>query len=135
MTPELSKALNELAVLVVTGLTSVVIPWAFKIAREYAMAKISHVQNKEARAALEFALDRLDATAKTVVDEINQGLRPSAGEKLDPELAKKLLSKAYARLCNRLPSDVKATLDEAYKDKLQSVMVGKIESKVAGAKL
>lgn len=135
MTPELTKALNELAITLLGLITTVFIPWLFSLVRAYAKAKVERIQNQCAREALEFALKRLDATAETVVAEINQGEKElSADGKLTPDEAKLLLKKAYARLNARLPADALATLRAAFADKLTQVMVGKIESKVAQAK-
>ena len=135
MDPELSKALSDLMLTLIGGITTVFIPWAFAIARAYGKAKVAAIENKDARATMEFALTRLDETARTVVDEINQRFKKASEEgKLSREDARKLLSTAFHRLSVRLPQDVTATLQNLYGDKLQSVMVGKIESKVAMAK-
>jgi hypothetical protein len=133
--PELSKSLNELAIMLISGITTIFLPWAFSIARAYAKAKIEHVTNNETRAALEFALDRLDATAQTVVNELSQKVKAIKTDgKLAPEQAKELLTIAFKRVSSRLPADAAATLKSSYGDKLQAVLVGKIESKVAESK-
>ena len=132
MDPSLAKALNELAITIVSGIVTVVIPLAYRLVKSYAEAKISHISNTETRAALEFALDRLDATAQTVVTELNQTARPDG--RLNAEQAKDALKKAYARISARLPDDVLAVLRKTYGEKLQAVIVGKIEAKVADAK-
>jgi hypothetical protein len=135
MTPELSKALNELAIVLISGITSILIPWAFKIARAYAEAKISSVKSAESRAILTFALERLDNTAKTVVAQLNQRVvvRGEDG-KIPADLKDKILSTAYRAVMERIPADVRATLEVYYADKLQNVVLGKIESKVSDAK-
>lgn len=135
MDPELSTAINRLLVAIITGVTTIFIPWAFAIARAYGKAKVAAIENKDARAAMEFALTRLDETARTVVDEINQRVRKANAEgKLSQEDARLLLTTAFKRLSVRLPQDVTATLQNLYGENLKSVMVGKIESKVAMAK-
>jgi hypothetical protein len=135
MTPELSKALNELAIVLISGITSILIPWAFKIARAYAEAKIASVNNADARSTLTFALERLDATAKTVVDQLNQRVvvRGEDG-KILPGMKDKILSAAHKAVMERIPADVRATLEVYYAEKLRSVVLGKIESKVSDAK-
>lgn len=136
MDPELSKAITELLLTLIGLITTVFLPWAFAVARAYGKAKIESIQNSNVRAAAEFALVRLDETAKTVVDEVNQRLKVANAEgKLTKESARSLLTTAYRRLSVRLPQDVTATLKELYGDNLQQVMVGKIESKVAQAKV
>lgn len=135
MTPEIAKALNELAIMIIGLITTVFVPWLFSLVRAYAKAKIEAINNKETRAALEFALDRLDQTAQTVVSEINQTTKQlSEDGKLSKEDATLLLRKAYNRLSARLPADATATLQAAYGDRLQGMLVGKIEAKVAEAK-
>ena len=136
MTPELTKALNELAIAIVSLITTAFIPWAFSLARAYAKARIDAVKNQDVRAALEFALARLDATAETVVSEINQtGKALTADGKLSKEDALAILKVAYKRTTARLPVDATATLKSAYGDRLQAILVGKIEAMVAKAKL
>jgi hypothetical protein len=137
MTPELTKAVNELAITLLGLITTVFIPWLFALVRAYAKAKIDSIQNAEVRKSMEFALQRLDATAETVVAELNQTVKELAvvDGSISAEDGKLLLRKAYNRLSSRLPADATATLQSAYGDKLQAVMVGKIESKVAAAKL
>lgn len=137
MNPELSKLLNELAIAVVSLITTVLIPWAFSVARAYAKAKIERVQNAEIRDSLNDAMSRLDLTAETVVGELNQTLRDDVAKdgKLTKEAAKKLLTRAYNRTLERLPEDAKATLGKAFQDRLQRVIVGKIEKKVGEAKV
>jgi hypothetical protein len=136
MTPELTKAVNELAITLLGLITTVFIPWLFALVRAYAKAKIDSIQNAEVRKSMEFALQRLDATAETVVAELNQTVKELAADgSISAEDGKLLLRKAYNRLSSRLPADATATLQSAYGDKLQAVMVGKIESKVAAAKL
>jgi phosphoribosylformylglycinamidine (FGAM) synthase PurS component len=135
MDPELSKALSELMLTIIGGITTVFIPWAFAIARAYGNAKVAAIKNADMRKTMEFALTRLDETSRTVVDEINQKLRNANTEgKLPKEEARSLLTTAFKRLSVRLPQDVTATLKDLYGDNLQQVMVGKIESKVAMAK-
>ena len=135
MDPELSKALSELMLTIIGGITTVFIPWAFAIARAYGNAKVAAIKNADMRKTMEFALTRLDETSRTVVDEINQRLRNANTEgKLSKEEARSLLTTAFKRLSVRLPQDVTATLKDLYGDNLQQVMVGKIESKVAMAK-
>ena len=135
--PEVSKAINELAITILGLITTVFVPWAFSLFREWAKAKIESVKNKEVRDAMNDALSRLDLTAETVVREINQTIREgvAVNGKLTPEVGHKLLQKAYTRTLTRLPMDAKATLEKAFADKLQAVVVGKIQKKVGDAKV
>ena len=136
MNPELTKAINELAITVLGLITTVFIPWAFTLFREWAKARIETVKNAEARNALNDALSRLDLTAETVVKEINQTIRDEVvvDGKISKDEAKSLLTRAYNRTLNRLPADAKATLETTFGNKLQAVVVGKIEKKVGDDK-
>lgn len=136
MTPELTKALNELAITILGLITTFFLPWVFALIRAYAKAKIDAVQNKDKRAALEFALQRLDTTTDTVVNEINQtGKNLTADGKLSKEDALLILKMAYKRTAARLPADATATLKLAYGERLPAMLVGKIEATVGKAKL
>jgi len=134
--PEVSKAFNELAITILGLVTTVFVPWAFSLFRSWAKAKIEAVKNTEVRNSLNDALSRLDLTAETVVKELNQTMREqvAVNGKLTPEVGHKMLQKAYTRTLTRLPMDAKATLDDAFKDKLQAIIVGKIEKKVGDDK-
>jgi hypothetical protein len=134
--PEVSKAINELAITILGLITTVFVPWAFTLFRAWAKAKIEAVKNTEVRNAMNDALSRLDLTAETVVKELNQTLRDKleVNGKLTPEIGHKLLQNAYTRTLSRLPMDAKATLEKAFADKLQPIVVGKIEKKVLDSK-
>lgn len=132
MDPELSKAINELIIAVLGGITTFVLPMAYSLLRSYAKAKIEAVKDKNTREALEYALTRLDNTAQTVVEEVEATRKEfvSDGE-LSKEEAKKLLSIAYTRIRQRLPQDAIDILQTTFDARLQGVIIGKIESKVA----
>lgn len=134
--PEVSKAVNELAITIIGLITTVFVPWGFSLFRAWAKAKIETVKNQEVRNAMNDALSRLDLTAETVVKELNQTMRNTVAVngKLSKEDGNKLLVRAYNRTLSRLPLDAKATLETAFKDKLQAVVVGKIEKKVGDDK-
>jgi hypothetical protein len=134
--PEVSKAVNELAITILGLITTVFVPWGFSLFRAWAKAKIEAVKNTEVRNAMNDALSRLDLTAETVVKELNQTMREgvAVNGKLSPEVAQKMLQRAYSRTLSRLPADAKATLEKAFSDKLQPIIVGKIEKKVGDAK-
>jgi hypothetical protein len=134
--PEVSKAINELAITILGLITTVFVPWGFSLFRAWAKAKIESVKNKDIRDAMNDALSRLDLTAETVVKELNQTMREgvAVNGKLSPEVAQKMLQRAYSRTLTRLPLDAKATLEGAFKDKMQALVVGKIEAKVGADK-
>jgi len=133
--PEIGRSLNELAVVIISGITTIVIPMAYKICKSYAEAKIAAVQNKDMRAALEFALERLSNTARTVVTELNAKSKTmTADGKLAPEIGKSLLAMAYKRIGQRIPIDVAETLKKSYGENYQSMVVGQIEAAVVAAK-
>lgn len=133
--PEIGRSLNELAVVIISGITTIVLPMAYRIGKSYAEAKIAAVQNKDARAALEFALDRLSNTARTVVVELNAKSKTMNSEgKLAPDIGRALLATAYKRVGQRLPLDVADTLKKAYGENYQPMVVGQIESAVECAK-
>jgi hypothetical protein len=134
--PEVSKAINELAITILGLITTVFVPWGFSLFRAWAKAKIESVKNKEVRDAMNDAMARLELTSETVVKELNQTLRDqvSIDGKLTPEIGKQMLQRAYTRTLTRLPMDAKATLEKAFADKLQAVVVGKIEKQVGDFK-
>ena len=93
------------------------------------------VKQEDTRKALSFALERLNATAQTVVMELNQTSKTlGADGKVSKDDAKVLLQTAYQNLSNRLPADALATLQAAYGTKLPEVLTGKIEASVAAVK-
>lgn len=93
------------------------------------------IKSDDARKALSFALDRLNATAATVVAELNQTSKTlGADGKVSKDDAKVLLQTAYQNLSNRLPADALATLQQAYGTELPKVLTGKIEASVASVK-
>jgi hypothetical protein len=136
--PELSKAVNELAVTAVSVITSTILPLLVYFLVQWLRAKISKVKNEEVRDALNDALSRLDLTAETVVKELNQtlvdGLKKSGG-KLTKDQQGKILKVAYDRLSSRLPIDAAAILQRTFGDRLREVLVGKLEKKVGDNKL
>ena len=134
--PEVSKAFNELAITILGLVTTVFVPWAFSLFRSWAKAKVESVKNAEVRNALNDALTRLDLTAGTVVKELNQTMREqvAVNGKLSREVGQKMLTRAYNRTLSRLPADAKAVLEDAFKDRMQALVVGKIEAKVGDDK-
>jgi hypothetical protein len=134
--PEVSRAINELAITILGLITTVFVPWAFSLFRAWAKAKIEAVKNTEVRNAMNDALSRLDLTAETVVKELNQTMREqvAVNGKLTKEVGHQMLTRAYNRTLNRLPMDAKATLEKAFSDKMQALVVGKIEAKVGDDK-
>jgi membrane-bound lytic murein transglycosylase MltF len=109
---------------------------------QYLRAKADLVKSKKVRDTLNDALTRLDLTAQTVVQEVNQTMREKVevDGKLTPKAGHELLQTAYARIKSRLPADAKATLEAAFPDRqegenlLQKVIIGKIEKTVAETK-
>ena len=93
------------------------------------------IKQEDTRKALNFALERLNATAQTVVLELNQTSKQlGADGKLSKADASVLLNTAYTNLSTRIPADVLATLQAVYGDKLPAVMTSKIEATVGAAK-
>jgi hypothetical protein len=121
--------------LIGTVIQTLVLPLLLMVVKGFFDSKKDAIKNKDTRAAIEFALDRLNYTAQTVVMELNQTSKKlGADGKLSKEDATLLLQSAYSALSTRLPADALATLQAVYGDKLPSIMTGTIEATVAAAK-
>jgi hypothetical protein len=125
----LQKSIAEIAATALTLLTTVVIPYGLALLRSWVKAKIALVEDQRLREGLEFALARLDATAETVVREIDQSVKQRQnGKVVRPEM---LQAAAIDRVYRRLPPPALAELGKHYTDKrLKYIIRGKIESKV-----
>jgi hypothetical protein len=125
----LQKSLGDAMVTLLTLVTTVLIPYAAVLMRSWVKAKIAKIEDQNLRDGLNFAFDRLDATAETVVREIEQVLKKRIeGKVVRPEA---LLSAAMNRVWQRLPPQAMDTLKKNYNpETLQKIVRGKIESKV-----
>ena len=135
--PETQKQINDLLSMIINGLASgllfavpVVAKMAWTIFRAWTNAKLASIQNQEMREALEFALQRLDKTAETVVSEFEQtSKRNEVGKLLDPAGT---LKSAVATIYTQLEPNSRATLERMYGSRAAfgQVIKGKVESKV-----
>lgn len=128
----LQKAIGEAAGTVLTLLTTVVIPYGLLLLRTWVKSKAALIEDRNLREGIEFAFDRLDKTAETVVREIEQVLK----QRLDGKVAKpeQLLGAAIDRIYKRLPAPALRIMEENYsKDRLHYIVRGKVESKVKEA--
>lgn len=125
----LQKSIAEIAATVLTVSTTVVIPYGLALLRSWVKAKIALVEDQRLRDGLEFAFNRLDATAETVVREIDQVLKQRQGGKVvRPEM---LQAAAIDRVYKRMPPAALAELEKAYSaERLKYIVRGKIESKI-----
>lgn len=140
MTPELQQQINDMIATIVGAIAAGLLPalvvlirLAWKLVRAWADAKIVAIKNQEVRDALVFSMERLDATAETVVKEIEQTIakRGDDGKIIDPN---KLATVAIMRTRVRLPKIAEETLSKNYSlDDLNRLIKGKIESKVKSA--
>lgn len=123
----LQKSLNEVIATAATFVLTVAIPYGLALLRSWIKAKTSAVQDKQLREGLEWAFDRLDKTAGTVVSEIEQALKKTE-KKIDS--AQKLAA-AVRRVNLRLPAEAMQRLQMSYTPHdIERIIKGKIESKV-----
>ncbi len=129
MEEPLQKAISEIMSTVLTLLVTVVIPYLAVLVRSWVKAKIALIKDKNIRDGLDFAFDRLDKTAETVVREIEQVLK----QKLDGKVVKPevLLQNAITRTYRRMPAAATDTLSKNFNaEEIQRIIRGKVESKV-----
>jgi hypothetical protein len=125
----LQKSLYEVFSTILTLVTTVLIPYLAVLVRSWAKAKISAIKDENLRNGIEFAFDRLDKTAETVVREIEQVLKQKLdGKVIKPEV---LLHNAMTRTWRRLPAAATETLNKNFNsEEIQRIVRGKVESKV-----
>lgn len=123
----LNQAFHEILVSAIVAIAALIV-YGFKLLREWVKAKTASINDKQLRESLEWAFDRLDKTASTVVAEIEQTLRKS--EKKITSAQK--LAAAVRRVNLRLPAEARQRLDQSFTPHdIEKIIVGKIESKVA----
>ncbi len=122
----LNQAFHEILVSVIIAVAAL-ITYGLKLLREWVKAKTASINDKQLRESLEWAFDRLDKTAATVVDEIEQALKKSE-KKIDS--AQKLAA-AVRRVNLRLPAEAMQRFQQSYTPHdVERIIKGKIESKV-----
>lgn len=128
----IERCLADLSVTVLTLLCTVILPYAAVLLRQWLKAKTAAIEDEQLRGGVEWALERLDKTAETVVREIGQVLVQRAnGRVIKPELMQQT---AVNRVYNRVAPQALRILQEHYDHKQLNLMVrGKIESKVKPA--
>jgi len=125
----LKQSLTDVAATGLTLVTTVVIPYGLKLLREWVKARTALIEDRNLREGIEFAFDRLDKTAETVVREIDQVAKKRVdGRVAQPE---KLLAGAIARVYKRVPAQALQTMERHYSDdQIRAIVRGKIEAKV-----
>ncbi len=125
----LQKALNEFATTILTIVLTVIVPYGLALVRTWLKAKTDAIEDAKLREGIEFALNRLDHTATTVVEELRQTMvrRDEDGKVENPGA---LQEQAVSSLFSRLDPNTQATLKKMYPANLKNVLKGKIESKV-----
>lgn len=130
MSEILEKATQEIITTVLTFVVTVAVPYGLVLARAWFKAKTAAIEDAKLREGMEWALDRLDKTAQTVVDEIAQTIkaRNEAGKVRNPE---GLQATAMSRTWKRMPAHATETLKRMFPEaELRQIIKGKIESKV-----
>jgi hypothetical protein len=125
----MQSALKDILEISMTIIVTVVVPYLVVIARSYFKAKIDKIQDQQSREKLTWAYERLEATATTVVREIDQLVK----QRIDGKVAehKKLQALAMEHVIKRLPASAVRTFEAEYGlDRLSAIVRGKIESKV-----
>lgn len=126
----LKNAGSEIITTVLSLVVTVLIPYGLALLRTWVKARTAAIDDAKLREGIEWAFDRLDKTAETVVREIDQAIkeRLPSGKVSKPET---LLQAAMARTWKRLPPHAAETLKKMYPDvDLKNIIKGKIESKV-----
>jgi hypothetical protein len=104
-----------------------VLPYLAVLLRSWIKAKTALIKDQQLREGIEFALTRLDETARTVTAEIRQRFvkRHAAGKVVNAPEAQ---MKAINYLHGRLDRDTRSTLERLYgKDELARIYRGKVE--------
>ncbi len=129
MDETLQKALNEFTTTILTLVLTVIVPYALSLAREWVKAKTAAIEDTKLREGIEFALNRLDLTAETVVEELRQTMvkRDEHGKVENPGA---LQEQAVSSLFSRLDPTTQATIKKMFPANLKNVLKGKIESKI-----
>lgn len=125
------KAASEIVTTVLTFVVTVAVPYALVLVRAWLKAKTAAIEDAKLREGVEWAIARLDATAETVVREIEQTVKSwnkETGKVITPDA---LLTTAMSRTWKRLPPHAAESLKKMFPDsELRQVIRGKIESKV-----
>lgn len=123
----MQNALNDIVV-ALAGLIVAMIGYGMVLLRAYFKAKIGQINNRGMREASDFALKRMDETARTVTDEIRQTILsrdPTTGKVINGEY---ILEKGIKRLQERLDPTAKSILSKKYDyDRLLKIYKSKIE--------
>lgn len=131
MDPDQIKNLtSEVVTTLLSLVVTVLVPYGLALFRTWVKAKTAAIEDKTLREGVEWAFDRLDATAETVVREIEQTIkeRLPSGKVTKPE---NLQSVAMARVWKRLPPTASEALRTMYPEsELRNVIRGKIEAKI-----
>lgn len=124
----LERSMAEVATTLATFILTVAVPYGLALLRSWVKARTAAVQDAQLREGLEWAFDRLDKTASTVVAEIEQTLKKH--EKKISSAQK--LAAAVRRTNLRLPAEAMQRLQQTYTPHdIEKIVLGKIEAKVS----
>ncbi len=127
----INKALENSTATLLELVITVIVPYAMVLLRSWVKAKIAAIEDKGLREGVEYAFDRLNHTAETVVAELKQTYvqHGEDGKVVNPIDSQR---EGINRLYSRLDPGAKNTLKRLYPDEKQlaRILKGKIESKV-----
>ena len=128
----LNKAASEGAGIILDLVLTVLVPYAFVLARAWLKQKTAAIKDQRVREGVEFAFKRLEETAKTVTAEIRQKYL-----KRDPETGKVINSQAILKhgiknIHARIDPEARAILKAKFGDSLADIYQAKIEQHAKG---
>jgi hypothetical protein len=118
----LQRCLDDVLSTALTLLLTVLLPYAVALARAWLKARTAQITDQQLREGIEWAIDRVDKTAATVVAELAREFtgRPAA----------QIRQAAINRVLDRLPPAALITLQDNYGlQRLEAIVRGKVESK------
>lgn len=139
LSPEVKGAIDTLLLTVITGITTVVLPLAYRLGKAWITAKIeaeaarvAAVQDERLRAAdearlklVEYAFKRVDFVVSNTVAEIAQTSETNSGLTVAEKKAR--LALAYKRVKQQLPQHLIDALSGGVND-LNRYLITKIEA-------
>lgn len=127
----IEKATSEIVTTVLTFVVTVAVPYGLVLARAWLKAKTAAIEDATLREGVEWALTRLDETARTVVYEIEQTIKSRSTDTGKVVNGAGLLSTAMTRTWTRMPPKATEVLKKMYPEaELRKMIRGKVESRV-----
>lgn len=128
----LNKAAADGAGIILDLVLTVLVPYAFVLARSWLLQKTALIKDRRVREGVEFALDRLDKTAQAVTAEIRQRYLvrdPTSGKVANAASAQ---AQGVRNLNARLDQNTREMLKGLYGDELVKIYRSKIEQYAKG---